>query len=388
MVMTRYLIRSLFFALSFVALTITSVLWLTQSLHVLELIANSDAPFSVFIKLTALSLPKSLEIVLPLSLVIAILFVYNKLIMDNELIVMRACGIGPARLAGPALALAALTTAVLLSLTTYVSPTCWKQMHALRQDISTKYTAFLLRAGVFNTVGNGLTIYVRTRDDQGNLTGLMIYDTREQAKPPVTVTAKRGRFFVEPPRDGFADGVPGIVLYDGLRQQPDAGNGALTRLYFSEYTIEITGLVESPEARWLNSDERTLPELFRPDKADQRARQNRGILLAEANNRLITPFNALGFTLVALIPMLLGGFNRRGNSIKIMAVALAILLCEAANVSLVSQTKKDLAVLPALYAATFLPVLLGLALLHPAGEKRLALALRALKSWRRPATPA
>src|SRR5262245_33901695 len=92
MLMTRYLMKNLLSATLFVALTLTAVIWLTQSLKLLELVANSDAPPLLFLKLVALSLPKFLEIILPLSLVTAILFVYNKMIMDNELIVLRSCG--------------------------------------------------------------------------------------------------------------------------------------------------------------------------------------------------------------------------------------------------------------------------------------------------------
>src|SRR5690606_33954161 len=72
MLTTRYLIKNLLSSTVFIALTLTMVIWLTLSLKILELVANSDAPASLFVKLVALSLPRFLEIILPLSLVAAV----------------------------------------------------------------------------------------------------------------------------------------------------------------------------------------------------------------------------------------------------------------------------------------------------------------------------
>ena len=91
MLVTRYLMKNLLSATLFVALTLTAVIWLTQSLKLPELVANSDAPPLLFIKLVTSSLPSFLETILPISLVTVLLFVYNKSIMDNELIVLRSC---------------------------------------------------------------------------------------------------------------------------------------------------------------------------------------------------------------------------------------------------------------------------------------------------------
>ncbi|HRJ66403.1 MAG TPA: LptF/LptG family permease, partial [Alphaproteobacteria bacterium] len=107
MLTTRYLFKNLFSVTVFVAVTLSLVIWLTQSLKLLELVASSDAPPSLFLKLVALTLPRFLEVILPLALVTGILFTYNKMIMDNELVVMRACGFDQFTLARPALTLCA-----------------------------------------------------------------------------------------------------------------------------------------------------------------------------------------------------------------------------------------------------------------------------------------
>src|SRR4051812_41117539 len=154
MLMRRYLFKNLLHATVFIAITLTLVIWLTQSLKLLELVANSDAPPSLFLRLVMLTLPKFLEIILPISLVTGVLFIYNKMIMDNEIIVLRAAGVDHYAMAKPAILLAILASLFLTAITTWISPKSFEEVHTMRQIIKTQYTAFLLREGVFNTFGN------------------------------------------------------------------------------------------------------------------------------------------------------------------------------------------------------------------------------------------
>jgi lipopolysaccharide export system permease protein len=373
MLTTRYLMKNLLSATIFIALTLTAVVWLTQSLKLLEIVANSDAPPYLFLKLVALSLPRFLEIILPLSLVIAVLFVYNKMIMDNELVVLRSCGCDQYDLARPALLLAAAVSIILVCLTTYVSPLAYAEMQRLRVAVKAQYSSFLLREGVFNTFGKDLTVYARARGEDGGLSGIMIHDTRDKDKPPVTITAKRGAIAMN-------GDIPEIVVYDGLRQQLDGDSGVITRLYFSRYTIEISSLGNEPRQRWREANERTFSELLRPDMSDRHERANREAFLAEAVNRVVTPFNALTFTIVALAAILLGPFNRRGQNKKVLAAIAAVALLEVLDVVAFNVSKRHLAAAPLLVIFTFIPFFLAAWALHLRGEQRIMLLLRA---WNR-----
>lgn len=376
MLMTRYLLKNLFNVMVFVALTLAAVIWLTQSLKLLELVANSDAPPGLFLELVALTMPRFLEIILPLSLVVAILFVYHKMIMDNELIVLRSCGFDQYTLAKPALILAGGMTLLLLALTTYVSPSSYAQVQLLRQSVRSEYASLLLREGVFNTFGKSLTVYVRERNKEGDLIGLLIHDTRDKDKPPVTITAKKGRLVM-------GGGVPQIIVFDGIRQQIDSSGTRLAKLHFSKYTIEIKGFEGESGERWKEASERTLPELLAPDLTNRRDRNHVQIFRAEAHHRVVTPFNALGFPLIALVCILVGPFNRRGQSKKITVAACCIILLEALNLGLVSAMKKNENITPLLYIATLVPIALGLYGLHFKGEQKIMALLRRLRMGQR-----
>lgn len=372
MLITRYLAKNLLTVMVFVALALTVVIWLTQSLKLLELVANSDAPPVLFLKLVALSLPKFLEIILPLSLVIAILFTYNKFIVDNELIILRASGFDQIAIARPAIYLAVAITLLLLALTTYVSPKSYSQLVQLRQTVKSQFSSFLLREGVFNTFSDDLTVYLRRRDAQGDLYGLMIHDTRDKEKPPVTVTAKKGHMAM----DGD---IPTIVVYDGMRQQFDSRNKAVSKLYFSKYTIEIKSLENESTTRWHGPRERTLHELLTPDLTNRKDRENQSVFKAEVHHRLVTPFNAISFALVSLTCLLLGSFNRRGQTKKIFLAAILVIAFQSLNFTLLSLMKSDFRFVALLYTLTFMPILLCFYLFNARGEQALMALLR---TWR------
>jgi len=364
MLITRYLFKNLLKITIFIAVTLTLVIWLTQSLKLLEFVANTAAPPSLFFKLIALTLPKFLEVILPISLAIAVLFSYNKLISDNELIIMRACGVNQYKLAKPAIILAIVVSIFITALSTWITPTSMSEMKSLRLSLKTKYSAFLLQEGVFNTFSNKFTVYISSRSDNGDLRGLMIYDTRNKNRPPVTILAKRGRIVM----DGET---PNIIVFDGIRQQLDKKTGALSKLYFSKYTIEIKGLNGGNIKHLRKENERTLKELFKPDMSKAYDRANKNSFIAEAHSRIISPWNVLAFTMISIVSILLGGFNRRGQHKKILIAVLGIIIVQTLTLTFKHLSKVNSFFIPLLYINSLLPIIFGFYLLHPSGEKRL-----------------
>src|SRR5918911_777970 len=97
--LTRYVFRQTIGVTLFVTAVLTAAIWLAQSLRLIDLIVNRGLSLELFLYLAVLILPRFLDIVLPIGVFIAILFTFNKLIAESEIVVMRAAGIGPAGLA-------------------------------------------------------------------------------------------------------------------------------------------------------------------------------------------------------------------------------------------------------------------------------------------------
>lgn len=377
MVFDRYLFKTLAIATVFVSVTLAFVIFLTQSLRQLELVIDAGASGGLFLLLTLLALPRFFEIILPIALMAAIVFVYHRMIMDSELVVMRATGASPGALARPGLWMAGIVMLVVLVMTAWLGPVTLANMQSLRQTIKAQYSSLLFREGVFNQVGSGLTIFVRDRAAAGELNGLMIHDSRPQNKTPVTIIAKRGVLVVN-------DKAQQIVVYDGSRQSYDKATGMLTRLDFARYTIDMPEGSTPVADHWREPDERTLWELFRPDLTNIDDRTYRHEFIIEAHRRVISPLLVPAFALIGLVSLLLGPIDRRGMGRRIAIAVSAVIVIEGLYLAAFNLSKHSAAGLVMMYLLVLIPMAGGFYLLHPSSEAAQHRVVRFLRGGRGP----
>jgi lipopolysaccharide export system permease protein len=342
---TKYVFRQVGGVMFFIALCLTLAIWLTQSLRFVDLIVNRGLPLTSYLYLALLLLPRFLVIVLPVALFAAVLFTYNKLTMDSELIVCRAVGFSQAALARPALYLALGTTAAVYAMTIYFLPASYHAFKEMQWSIRHEYQNVLLLEGAFNEVSDNVIVYVRQRDSDGGLRGIMVHDMRRPERP-ITLMAETGALI-------RTEEGPRVLLINGNRQEVDGQTKRLSLLYFDRYTVEMAGDRAVAEERWKEPRERFLPELFFPDDslADRKYRLQ---IIAEGHNRLASPLMAIAFAMVALAALLHGDFNRRGQSMRVLVACVTVVLLQAAAMALLNLGAKTAAVYPAMY---LLPIL-------------------------------
>lgn len=357
----RYVLKSLVPATIFVAITLAAIIFLTQSLKFLELIIDSGASSASFWVLTFLALPRFFEVILPISLMIAVLFVYNRMASDSEIVVMRAAGKSPMQLARPALIFSLIVTFSLLFVTTWLAPVSLSNMIKMKLVIKAQYSILLFREGIFNTVGDDLMVYIHKRNKEGELEGLVIHDSRDDQPAPVTIVAKRGVIVA-------TDEGRQVLVYDGSRQDFNKKTKALNRLDFERYVIDLP---ESGAVRKRNKDanERTLFELMRPDLNKEFDRDNVAEFKAEIHRRILGPLLAVTFTMVALCFLLLGPVNRRGQAKRIFLATAGVIVLQSLFLAFFNIAIESFIGLILLYFITLMPILISIFLLSTFGEK-------------------
>ncbi len=179
----RYILRQLAVALVAVTGALVALIWLTQSLRFVELVVNRGLSLRVFLQLTSLLIPNFVAVILPITTFVVVQFVYQRLAGDRELTVMRAAGLSPLALARPALVLASVAMAACFVLNIWVVPASFASFRQFEFEIRNRVAAFLLQEGVFTPVSDDLVVYVRTRDPDGTLHGIMVDDDARQEQP-------------------------------------------------------------------------------------------------------------------------------------------------------------------------------------------------------------
>jgi len=300
-----YIFRQVLVALVLATIGLTALIWLTQSLRFVELVVNRGLSFLVFLHLTLLLIPSFVAVILPITTYVVIQFVYQRLGSDRELTVMRAAGLSPWALSRPALAVALLATLLGYGLNLWGVPATLYDFKQLQWEIRNRLAAFLLQEGVFTPLSDKLTVYIRARDADGTLRGILVDDGRDSTAH-ATILAERGRL-VEGPAG------PRVILLDGSRQVIDHQSGRLNMLTFKQNEIELSDAAKDDTVRPRDMSEVSLEALLNPQPYLQRDRSK---WLAEGHKRLSSPLNTLSYALVGLFSALGGIFRRHGGFVR------------------------------------------------------------------------
>ncbi|MBX5453088.1 MAG: LPS export ABC transporter permease LptF [Acidobacteriia bacterium] len=359
----RYIFRQLVVALAAATGGLVALIWITQSLRFLELVINHGLSTFVFLRLTSLLIPSFVAVILPITTYVVVQFVYQRLDTDRELVVMRAAGLSNFGLARSALVLALLVTALTSLLYLWIVPAASAKFREEQFKIRNRIAAFLLQEGVFNTVSDDLTIYVRARDKDGTLRGILIDDAR-QKDSHATILARSGRLI--PSGD-----TPHALLFDGSREEIDHRTGRLNVLTFAQNLIELGSSGKGAAQRYRDATEMSLSELLHPNPAVVLP-QDFPKLRAEAHKRMATPLTVLSFALVGLVAALTGTFRRYGGVLRPAAAVLVITALLALELLVDNLAARMPAFLPLIWVHAILPIPIALWLLFgPKRTKRL-----------------
>ena len=350
---TRYVLRQLIVGMVLVSVSLTCIIWLSQSLRFIEMIVNRGLSAGMFVYLTVLLLPNFLVLVLPIALFTVVVFTYTKLINDRELVVMRGAGLSQWALAKPALILALVVAFLGYALNLQLIPQSYTKFRDLQWDIRHNYSHILLREGAFNSVTDGITVYVRQRTNEGQLLGILVHDQRDKDNP-FTLMAAKGAMVQ-------TDKGARVVMFDGNRQGVDKKTNKLSILYFDRYVFDLDITREEITERYREPRERTLEELFNIEQVSKKELdpKNYGKFIVEGHKRLVSPLSALGFTLVGLACLISGGFSRRTQTYKVV-IAIAIMVAlQGSALGLDSLVAKNLDFIPLMYVHGVLPIVIG-----------------------------
>ena len=359
----RYIVGQLTAATIAITVALTFAVWLTQSLRLIDYIVNRGLPATTFFSFVAFLLPSFLAVVLPIAVFCAVVFVYHKLIMDSEMVVLRSAGLSQGQLARPAILTAIVATALVYSITLYFLPTSYRAFKELQYQLRNDFSTVLLQEGSFNTVAEGITVYVRERAGDGDLLGILVHDTRDPARP-VTMMAERGALV-------RGEAGPRVVMANGNRQQVEGGSGRLSLLYFDSYTIELNQLQEPTEERWRDPKEYFVQDLLNPDPTigDER---NRTDMMAEGHQRLAAPLYTITFVLVGLAALLAGEFNRRGQTRRVLFAVFCVGILEGLSLATQDLASQVRWTIPIMYLAPLLPAAAAVVVIFRRPRRRLA----------------
>ncbi len=349
---SRYVLHQLLVGMLLVTVSLTCIVWLSQSLRFVEMIVNRGLTAGTFVYLTMLLLPNFLSVILPIALFTVVLFTFSKLIADRELVVMRAAGVSQMALAGPGLIMATAIMVIGYANALYFLPKSYRMFGDLQWDIRYSYSHVLLQEGAFNAVSKGVTVYVRERSSDGQLHGILVHDQRNDEKP-FTIMADRG-MLLETPTEAR------VVMFNGNRQEVDNTTHKLSILYFDRYSFDLSPTRGIRANRYLEARERSLPDLLDLENDKTLSPKDFGKYTVEAHKRLVSPMFAVVYTLIGLACLISGSFSRRTQTRRIVLAVAIVVSLQAMALGLENLCARNLEMIPLMYLSPVFAIAISL----------------------------
>lgn len=358
-IVTQYILKQMLFGFFLITAGLLMIVWLSQSLRLFDMLLNSKVSIWLFIRLTLTLIPGYLAIISPIALFAVTLFTYNRLITDRELIILRAAGMSPLQLARPVIVTGLLFTLLGFYISLILVPNAVSNFRELRWKIQHDVSHLLIQEGEFNDIKNGITVYIRSRNNDGSLEGIILHD-QHSPKTQVTLLAEKGTI-------SYRDGIPQISMKNGSRQEVSNKTGRFSILHFDSYNMDFLSQKEKAASRFKNPGERSLKELFYTPQEDLPNLKTFRRFRLEGFKRLSLPFYNLSFMMIAVAGLLTGSFNRRGHNKRLVVTVLIMAAVQIAELGAENLCMRNLNFAPLLFVFSISPTFICLYILKNSG---------------------
>ena len=353
--LSLYILRQILGPFLLFMLLLTLVVWMTQSLRLLDLVINRGQSAGIFAYLTLLMLPSLLVVIVPIAFFGAALFALNKLNHDSELVVMWSAGLSRVQMAAPVIFAAAVAMGLTYLCSLYLMPLGQRLTRDKVFEIRADIGAAILREGAFTTPSEGLTVFIRQLSPTGEIKGILVHDNRDLTRP-ITYLAETGVLAQTP------EGARLIMLNGNIQRTEQAGS-RLSVLKFDRYVFDLDEYAGQQRGNERETSERYLSELLEPQMSGDNQEARRGVYLAEAHNRLSGPLYCLAFALIALAATGKGHMLRTSYALRLSGAALLGALLRLLGYAAQGTAARNTAFLPILYLLPLVGVVFGAAIL-------------------------
>ena len=342
----RYIFRQMLRTSFAVLLTLVGIMWLFQTIRILELVINRGAPMTDFLLMSVTVIPLWLTIAIPISVFVAVMWVFHRALVDRELLVAQASGRSAIQLARAPIALGVLFTTFLVINSVFLLPLSFGVYKEVQFKLRNTIPTVMLQDNVFIDVVDGMTMLIGKKYKDGHAENVFIHDEKTDGVI-VTMTAKAGRFIEK-------DGKPAVILNDGLRFELSQDKQSGATLMFDTHTVSITPRDRKQSTRMpIEMNEDRISNLLNPDASPQAVYVNQRV--AEGHYRIASPFLAFALIMIASTGVLHGQIRRSNWSRRTITTIAMGILCISAIVSARSLATTSPLMIPLIYLSMLVP---------------------------------
>lgn len=306
----RYLFLQLLGPFGFFTLALTGILWLAQTLPLMEIIIDNGKSGFIFLEFSTLILPNVLVIVLPLAAFAATLFTINRMFDESELVVILSAGRSPTRILRP-IALFAFFVMLGMSILIYVlQPMATTRLGERLFEVKQDALGTLLREKQFMHPSRGITIFIEESSKAGEIEGLFLHDQRNPAFP-TTYSAEKALLLQD-------EKELRLIMSDGVMQRYSEVDETLNIVEFQQLVFDLTGILSKRSKRGRSPLEYRVSELLNPEQIiETGGKRSAATYLAEGHQKAALPLLGLTLPIFAFAMLISSNYRRSGMGLRI-----------------------------------------------------------------------
>ncbi len=325
-IINKYFRRQLLGIFIMLLMILTGLSWMMQIMAMMKFLIAYGVAFGDFIYLTSLMIPFIVSIIVPFVTFIATIFIYNKMISENEITVMAASGLSPWQIAKPALKFAAVLTLLHLILNIWIVPSSQEKFYATQWNLRYGLAHLKIQEAAFTKLSDGLVVYVDNVSGH-DLNRLMLSDMREKNNQ-LLVFAQQGK---------LVSTIHGLSIVTNNGSLQMSGKNGFTTGTFDGLEMDLN-LVDSNEDASFRV--RRIPTLkLLQNVFSQNDSRQHTLTLVEICTRFINPFMNLILALVCTLVLLKSSLLRRRTSFAPAVAVLSMAMVMASYMSLTNMVE-------------------------------------------------
>jgi lipopolysaccharide export system permease protein len=230
----RYLAREVLMAWLAVIAVLLAIMLATRFASFLSMAAKGQLPRDLLFEVVALSSLRFMVILMPVSLLLAVMLSLGRLYSDNEVAAMTGCGVGLGELYRPFVKIAAMLAVFTATLSFFFGPWAGREADFLVKDARRlmQYTPF--EPGRFKSVaGDRAVFYTASIDKTGAELGPVFAQIQGREGPSV-VAAPQGHQTIDP-----ATGDRVVTLENGYRYDGQPGTANFDVVKFHQLEVHV-----------------------------------------------------------------------------------------------------------------------------------------------------
>ncbi len=370
-ILTRYIFKEIFSHSLLGMLVFTFVIFVRHAGQLLELVVRHDLPASSLLTILLLPVPAILVLTIPMSVLLGTLIGLSRMVVDGEVVAIRAAGIGLEQFVRPVMIFALAGWLLTSVMSLFLAPDAARKMNQMEAEFRTREVPYEIQPRVFIEQFPNLLLYVQDATaTRSRWRGVFFADTSNPNAPKVTL-AESGLLVNERSSDQLT-----IHLDQGTTHEIDP----LDPRGYSVGSFNQTDIpLPMEEAEAPRSDRLPVSSLGFTE-LEERCRKgpDRQVALVEWHYRLALPVASLVLAMAA-IP--LGIYTRKGGKaaglILTMLLVFAYYIAMAGGMALAKQGR--IAPIIGLWTANAVFFLAGLAMLTHMRSVRTR--IQALQTW-------